>query len=150
MFNKTPSAQAKRAAGSAPEAAVQAPRGALKPASILSAGMVFEGRLSGDGELHVEGVIRGDVEVVRLVVGEGATVEGTVKAEAVEVRGRVLGDIEARSVKLYATSRVEGDITQDQLSIEVGATFHGRSQGFPAKDRSNVIDLETVQPGVAS
>ncbi len=42
------------------------------------------------------------------------------------MRGRVSGAIVAKQVKLFATSRVEGDITQEQLAIEQGAWFQGR------------------------
>ncbi len=45
----------------------------------------------------------------------------------IEVRGKVNGSITAKSVRLLATARVEGDITQEQLAIEPGAWFQGRS-----------------------
>jgi cytoskeletal protein CcmA (bactofilin family) len=45
----------------------------------------------------------------------------------VEVRGRVSGSITAKQVRLYGGAHVEGDITHEQLSIENGAFFQGRS-----------------------
>ena len=48
-------------------------------------------------------------------------------AESVEVRGRVLGSIAAKQVKLIAGCNVEGDISHEQLIIEAGAIFEGRS-----------------------
>ncbi|MFC5371116.1 polymer-forming cytoskeletal protein [Brevundimonas faecalis] len=94
--------------------------------STLSAGVKYEGNISGAGELQVDGSLKGDIRVVRVVIGEGGSVEGTVHADILEVRGRVSGAIVAKQVKLFATSRVEGDITQEQLSIEQGAWFQGR------------------------
>ncbi len=94
--------------------------------STLSAGVKYEGNISGAGELQVDGSLKGDIRVVRVVIGEGGAVEGTVHADILEVRGRVSGAIVAKQVKLFATSRVEGDITQEQLSIEQGAWFQGR------------------------
>ena len=64
------------------------------------------------------------------MVGEQAHVEGTIRCGAVEVRGRVIGNIEAQTVKLHETAFVEGDITHGQLSIDVGAYFQGRCQQF--------------------
>ena len=40
--------------------------------------------------------------------GETGLVEGVIEAETVEIRGRVAGTISARSVKLYASARVDG------------------------------------------
>ena len=94
--------------------------------STLSAGVKYEGNISGAGDLQIEGSLKGDVRVARVTIGEGGSVEGTVHADVLDVRGRVSGGIVAKQVRLYATSRVEGDITQEQLSVEQGAWFQGR------------------------
>ncbi|MBD3838046.1 polymer-forming cytoskeletal protein, partial [Brevundimonas sp.] len=94
--------------------------------STLSAGVKYEGNISGAGDLQIEGSLKGDVRVARVVIGEGGSVEGTVHADVLDVRGRVAGAIVAKQVRLYATARVEGDITQEQLSVEQGAWFQGR------------------------
>ncbi|MBD3832421.1 bactofilin family protein [Brevundimonas bullata] len=94
--------------------------------STLSAGVKYEGNISGAGELQVDGSLKGDIRVVRVTIGEGGSVEGTVHADVLDVRGRVSGAIVAKQVKLFATARIEGDITQEQLSIEQGAWFQGR------------------------
>jgi cytoskeletal protein CcmA (bactofilin family) len=39
----------------------------------------------------------------------------------------VRGVITARAVKLHASADVEGDIAHDELVIEAGARFNGRS-----------------------
>ena len=98
--------------------------------SSLGADLIFEGSIHGDGELLIDGAIKGDVHVAHLIIGENAHVEGTVRCGAVEVRGRVIGNIEAQTVKLHETAFVEGDITHGQLSIDVGAYFQGRCQQF--------------------
>lgn len=94
--------------------------------STLSAGVNYEGNISGSGELQVDGKLKGDIRVARVVIGENGSVEGNVAADVVEIRGRVSGTIAGKSVKLFSTSRVEGDVTQEQLSIEQGAWFQGR------------------------
>lgn len=100
------------------------------PASLISENMTLEGGLTGEGELHVDGVIRGTVRVAKLSIGETGHIEGAIHADSVEVRGRVLGEVSAKQVKLYATAHVDGDITHEQLSMEIGAFFQGRSLRF--------------------
>jgi cytoskeletal protein CcmA (bactofilin family) len=75
----------------------------------------------------VDCVIRGNVSVSRLSVGESGRIEGAVTSETVELRGTVTGSITARQIRLHATARVEGDITHDQLTMDSGARFEGRS-----------------------
>jgi cytoskeletal protein CcmA (bactofilin family) len=89
--------------------------------------MTLEGNITGGGELQVDGAIKGDVRVERVTIGEGGHVDGGVYAEAVEVRGRVNGSITAKQVRLHGACHVEGDITHEQLAMETGAFFQGRS-----------------------
>jgi len=114
-----------RAAPAAPQSQPQS-QARSSNLSTLSAGVNYEGNISGGGELQVEGKLKGDIRVARVVIGEQGAVEGSVAADVVEVRGRVSGTIQGKSVKLFASSRVEGDITQEQLSVEQGAWFQGR------------------------
>lgn len=148
MFNKTksPAPQPRSDTGSAipplPDlpmpggtAAAQSPSSGARPAaspvsarglSTLSADLQFEGSISGGGDLQIDGAIKGDVRVGRLIVGETGAVEGGVSADYVEVRGRIVGNVSGKQVKLIATAYVDGDITAEQLSIDIGAYFQGR------------------------
>jgi cytoskeletal protein CcmA (bactofilin family) len=97
-----------------------------RTASLLAADLTFEGNLIGSGDLHIDGTVRGDVKVGRLTVGETGNVEGGIQADYVEVRGRVVGAVSGKQVKLMGTAFVDGDISHEQLSIDVGAYFQGR------------------------
>src|SRR6202040_1741901 len=100
------------------QAATRAP----KAPSIIGADMVIEGDISGGGEIQVDGKIKGDVRIEHVTVGEGG-----IYSEAVEVRGKVVGSITAKQVRLYGACHVDGDITHEQLAMETGAFFQGRS-----------------------
>ena len=94
--------------------------------STLSSDLQFEGSVSGAGDLQVDGSIKGDVRVGRLIVGETGAIEGNVAADYLEVRGRIVGAVTGKQVKLVSTAYVDGDITAEQLSIDIGAYFQGR------------------------
>jgi cytoskeletal protein CcmA (bactofilin family) len=99
------------------------PNGARKPkvATLVAENMTIEGGVTGDGELHIDGVVRGDIRVAKLTIGETGHVEGTITCESVENRGRIVGAV---------TAKVAGDITHEQLAMELGAFFQGRSLKF--------------------
>ena len=99
----------------------------LTAASLVAEGVRIRGDLVTDGDLHLDGTIEGDLSVGQLTIGETGIVSGTIQADAVEVRGRVVGTISARRVRLLASARVDGDISHTELSIESGAHFEGRS-----------------------
>lgn len=99
----------------------------LSVASLVAEGVRIRGDVVTDSDLHLDGAVEGDLSVSRLTIGESGLVTGAVQAETVEVRGRVVGTISARQVRLLATARVDGDISHTELSIEAGAHFEGRS-----------------------
>ncbi|CAN5159926.1 hypothetical protein BH10PSE1_BH10PSE1_03200 [soil metagenome] len=94
--------------------------------STLSSDLQFEGVVSGAGDLQVDGSIKGDVRVGRLIVGETGAIEGNVAADYLEIRGRIVGAVTGKQVKLISTAYVDGDITAKQLASDVGAYFQGR------------------------
>ena len=115
--------------------------------SVLSAAFRFEGEITGEADLQIDGQVKGDIRVARLVVGPGAKVEGAVRAHHVEVRGHVIGSIEAQAVFLYESARVDGDITPGRLSIEGGAVFEGRVQslrGAPGAEDAATAPVATA------
>ena len=118
-----------------------------RPASLISEDITIEGGVAGEGDLHVDGVIRGDVRIGHLTIGETGHIEGSVQAESVEARGRVIGTLTAKQVRLYGTAYVDGDITHEQLSVETGAFFQGRSLKF---QRPAPVALAAPEPEVQS
>jgi len=101
-----------------------------KPASMFTQGLTIRGDVVGDVEVHLDCVVLGDVKVGKLIVGPNARIEGTLIAQAMEIHGLVIGAVTAQSVRLYGTARVDGDITHEQLAMETGAEFQGRSLKF--------------------
>jgi cytoskeletal protein CcmA (bactofilin family) len=99
-------------------------------ASLIAENLTLEGSISAEGELHVDGTIRGDVRVTRLTIGDSGHIEGTINAETVEVRGKIVGAVTAKQIRLASSAHVDGDITHEQLAIEAGAFFQGRSLKF--------------------
>jgi cytoskeletal protein CcmA (bactofilin family) len=63
-----------------------------------------------------------------VIIGETARITGGVVADEVIVRGGVSGSIRGRRVVLQSSSRVEGDVYHQQLGIEQGAYFEGKSR----------------------
>jgi cytoskeletal protein CcmA (bactofilin family) len=57
-----------------------------------------------------------------LELAEGATIEGNVQAEAVEIAGSLLGDVtSAGPVTVHAGAVVRGEMRSSQVTIEPGS-----------------------------
>ncbi|HJT06163.1 MAG TPA: polymer-forming cytoskeletal protein [Stellaceae bacterium] len=96
--------------------------------SILSSDLKIEGDVVSQGDLHINGSIKGDVVAHRLTLGEGGSITGTVEVDVAVIAGNLAGQITATSVTLASTARVVADITHVSLLIEEGAVFEGFSR----------------------
>jgi cytoskeletal protein CcmA (bactofilin family) len=96
--------------------------------AVIGRSTRVRGRVSGDGDLLVEGSIEGDIDVRGdLTISEGGRATSTVKAEAVTLRGELEGDVRASGVvRIEGSARVRGDMQGESVSLEEGAEFIGR------------------------
>ena len=102
-------------------------RHALRFTTVIGDDFILEGNISCTGEVYLYGVVRGEVRAQHLTIGETGHVDGSIIADTVEIHGRLTGTIFAKQVLLHSTSRVEGDITHEQLTLESGTFFQGKS-----------------------
>ena len=97
--------------------------------TLLGRGATFEGKLTFEGTVRVDGKFKGEVfsdDV--LVVGEGAYVEAEIDIGEIIVQGTVVGNITAkRGIEIHAPGRVKGDLHTPSLQIDKGVIFEGRS-----------------------
>ena len=97
--------------------------------TLLGRGAAFEGKLTFDGTVRIDGRFKGEVfsdDV--LVIGEGAHVEAEIDIGEVIIQGTVVGNVKAkRSIEIHAPGRVKGDLTTPSLQIDKGVIFEGRS-----------------------
>ena len=113
--------------------------------SLIAENVSLRGDVATDGDVHLDGALTGDMRVRELTIGEGGSVEGSVEAESVEIRGKVVGTVTAKSVRLYSTARVQGDITHAQLAIENGAHFEGRSLKFETPATAEPLAISAAE-----
>src|SRR6476469_4141668 len=97
--------------------------------TLLGRGASFEGKLTFEGTVRIDGRFKGEVfsdDV--LVIGEGAVVEAEIDIGEVIIQGTVVGNIKAkRSIEIHAPGRVKGDVHTPSLQIDKGVIFEGRS-----------------------
>ena len=96
--------------------------------SCIGAGMSIVGKIECNGPAQVFGRIEGELRASDLLVGDGATIDGSVIAQNVTVCGRIKGTIRAVRVKLQNGGAVEGDIFHRSLSIDENSLFEGSSR----------------------
>jgi len=98
--------------------------------NIINAGTSIIGDLSSEGDLRIDGIVKGSITVkTKLVLGPSSKVDGNVIAANCDVQGIVNGNLNIEDLlTVKATAKILGDITSQKLVIESGAEFNGNSQ----------------------
>jgi cytoskeletal protein CcmA (bactofilin family) len=131
------------------------PNHSLRPAapSLLSVDLQVTGDITSGGEVHISGLVNGDIIAKKLTLSEGSAVTGAVVAETAMVAGALTGRLSANTVILAKTARVVADITHVSLTIETGALFEGYSRRVEAISRGEAalpLSLPPARSGVAA
>ncbi len=119
--------------------------------SIIAGDMKLVGDVQSEGDVQVDGMVEGDVACGSLTVGQNGIIHGTVHADTALIRGRVNGEIRARSVSLTKTAHVVGDVLHESLMVEPGAYIEGHCRRLdkPQQGGLNLVvsDGAAVQRG---
>jgi cytoskeletal protein CcmA (bactofilin family) len=110
--------------------------------SVMGEGTKYQGKLTGEGGVRIEGTFDGEIRLDGLLV-VGTTGRVTcedLRAKLVIVAGTVRGDITAHKLEIRASGRVWGNVTAITFATEEGAFLRGQIQ------MEEEIDLELPKP----
>jgi cytoskeletal protein CcmA (bactofilin family) len=96
--------------------------------ATIGSGTRVRGKISGDGDLVIEGNVEGEIALRGdVTIAAGGSVTSDVDATDVSVAGTLDGNVNASGeVHISAGARVRGDLKGAQIAIDDGAQFAGR------------------------
>ncbi|MFV2057243.1 MAG: polymer-forming cytoskeletal protein [Thiohalomonadales bacterium] len=103
---------------------------------------VFKGIITGPGHCIIHGKVEGDCDMEgTLIVGEGGSWVGNIKAAVVLIAGKVTGNIHAtEKMEIVSTAKVKGKISSKVLAIAEGAIHEGQIQMMADKPATHFTD----------
>ena len=95
--------------------------------TVIARGVRVEGEFKSQGNVIIEGELSGTLHCGgHLMVGPEALIKATIQTGDATISGKVMGDITAnRRLELKPTAQVSGNITAEQIAIDVGAALEG-------------------------
>lgn len=98
--------------------------------ALLGRGSEFEGKLTFEGTVRIDGKFTGTIVTNDvLVVGEGAKVSAEITCGTIIVHGEINGNVKAKSaVELHHPARMRGNVETPSLMIEKGVIFEGQAK----------------------
>jgi cytoskeletal protein CcmA (bactofilin family) len=96
--------------------------------ALLGRGSEFEGKLTFEGTVRIDGKFTGTIVTNDvLVIGEGAKVSAEISCGTVIVHGEINGNLKAKNaVELHHPAKMKGNIETPSLMIDKGVIFEGQ------------------------
>ena len=114
--------------------------------TILGPESTFEGKLSFDGTVRIDGRFKGEIHTDNvLVVGQGARLDAQINVGSMVINGEVNGDIVAKhSVEIHAPGKLRGNVTTPQLMIAKGVMFDGSCKMEDAANTKSAANVTVL------
>jgi len=109
--------------------------------NTIGSGTTINGDISSKSDIRIDGVLKGSVVTEgKVVLGEAGIIEGDVSCNDADIAGTIKAKISvSQLLSLKSSSKLQGDIVTNKLSIEPGASFTGScSMGAVIKDIKDI------------
>ncbi|MBC7865902.1 MAG: polymer-forming cytoskeletal protein [Gloeobacteraceae cyanobacterium ES-bin-316] len=112
-------------------------------ASIIGAGNIITGDIESNGDIRVDGTIKGNIYgKAKVLVGPSGLVEGSMYCNEADISGTICGNITSTGLLvLKGNASVAGDIQTAKLFIEPTVSFNGQCHMG-----ANILELKHDMP----
>ena len=107
--------------------------------NMIGVGTTITGDVNSNGDLRIDGTLKGSVATEgKVVLGKNGVIGGCCCNNA-DIAGEIIKITVSQLLTLKSTAKLKGDIVTNKLSIEPGAVFSGScSMGAVIKDIKDV------------
>lgn len=108
-------------------------------ASMIGAGTTLKGDITSNGDLRIDGTLKGNIiGSAKVIIGANGVVEGDISGQQADIMGKVAGSIKVKDLlQLKNGSVVEGNISAGKLQVEPSAVFNGQCHMNVSSSSSN-------------
>jgi len=112
--------------------------------SVIASGMQVTGDIESDGDMRIDGTVKGNVFCrSKVVIISTGKVTGDIQAVNVDVHGMVDGNITAGELlSLKANCIINGNLITEKLQIEPNASFNGNCTMTIGQRSSSLVNEE--------
>ena len=113
--------------------------------NMIGVGTVITGDVYSKGDIRVDGILKGSVITEgKVVLGREGIIEGDIECSTADISGVINAKITvSQLLSLKTSSKLNGDIITNKLSVEPGAEFTGScSMGAVIKEIKHVEKQE--------
>jgi cytoskeletal protein CcmA (bactofilin family) len=105
--------------------------------SIIAKDLKIEGTLSSEGEVEIEGSVKGVINSKSVIIRETGIVDGEIFASHLSIKGKFRGKIISDNINISSKGDIEGEIEYQTLNVEDGACIDGKFKKIKNSNSEN-------------
>lgn len=93
--------------------------------TIIGEGIDFSGEVNTEGNIHVDGIMRGNIKAQEVVVGPKGDFDGEITADILIVNGNIKGKFNIKNLQVRKNGVLQGKIKYEVIIVESGGKIIG-------------------------
>ncbi|MDA9558693.1 polymer-forming cytoskeletal protein [Alphaproteobacteria bacterium] len=93
--------------------------------TIIGEGIDFSGEVNTEGNIHLDGLMRGNIKAQEVVIGPMGDFDGEITADILIVNGNIRGKFNIKSLQVRKNGVLHGKIKYDVIIVEAGGRVLG-------------------------
>ena len=104
--------------------------------TIIGEGIDFSGEVNTEGNIHIDGIMRGAIKAQEVVVGPKGDFDGEITADILIVNGNIKGKFNIKNLQVRKNGVLQGKIKYEVIIVEAGGKILGEL-GINKQNKSN-------------
>ena len=93
--------------------------------SIITQGIDFTGEVNTEGDIHLDGIMKGTIKANEVVIGQNGSFEGEIISNILIVSGKIKGKFNVRNLHIRKDGTLSGKAKYLNVTIESGGKVLG-------------------------
>lgn len=110
--------------------------------TIISTDLEMEGDIKSSGVIEIEGSVKGNIKGNIVIIREGGSVIGSLLCESLQLKGRLEGELSAKSISISSKGYLKGNIEYGSLCVEDGALIDGQFKKLDSNSSEKILPIQ--------
>jgi len=93
--------------------------------SIIAEGIDFVGEINTEGNIHIDGIVKGVIKACEVIVGPKGEFEGEIIADVLVVNGNIKGKFNVKNLHVRKEGLLQGRAKYDLIIVDTGGRIQG-------------------------
>ena len=104
--------------------------------SIITEGIEFSGEINTDGDIHIDGNMKGTIKAHEVVIGPNGNFDGEIISEVLKVSGLIKGKFTIKNLFIKRDGLLQGKAKYEIIVVDSGGKIQGEL-GLQKQNKSN-------------